>query len=485
MTTTQYLGALINGQWTNGEGLPRIPVCNPCNGSHIGDVSACGAIEAVAGLEAAKSAQSTWSAMSIDDREKHISAYREKLLQNKSHIIDLLVKETGKVRSNADYDFTMLINCLGFHVEEVRRCFGHVIPSPDNSALSYTRYSPVGVVVCVLTWNFPLLNLAYKLGPVLATGCTCVIKPSEHTPLATSFALSLLADAGFPKGVVNCVNGTGIDLLEPLCSSKIPRLLTTIGSTAMGRRMIGYSASTVKRFSLELGGDAPVLVFADAKLDAAVQDVVGLKFANAGQICVSPNRVLVERSIYETFLTKACELASKYVLGSGSDHGHRDEVLQPVVSAESLSRLLGYVDDAKAKGARIVCGGRKVERLGYFMEPTIIADVTGEMAVQQEEVFGPIMPVRAFDSVEEAFAIANDSEVGLSSYVYTSSIDTTMRAEEELMTGNVCINGAHYSIELPHGGLKQSGYGKDISHLSLNDYYDVRRISLKRRRHEV
>jgi len=325
-----------------------------------------------------------------------------------------------------------------------------------------------------------LLNLAYKLGPVLASGCTCVIKPSEQTPLATCLALSLLSDVGFPPGVVNAVNGTGLDLLEPLCSSTIPRLLTTIGSTAMGRRMIGYSASTVKRFSLELGGDAPVLVFGDADLNAAVADIVGLKFANAGQICVSPNRVFVERCIYEAFLCKAAAKAAEYKFGSGADHEGYEAVLQPVVSQESLDRLLRLVADAKARGARLVFGGAQVDRPGYVLQPTIIADVTGDMLLQQE-IFGPILPVRPFDTADEAFRNANESDVGLSSYVYTQSLDITMRAEEDLMTGNVCINGAHYSIELPHGGLKQSGYGKDISHLSLQDYFDVRRITVKRK----
>jgi len=292
--------------------------------------------------------------------------------ENKAAIIDVLMKETGKVKGNAEYDFNMLIDCLPFHVEEIRRCRGSVIPSPDNSAQSHTRFSPVGVVVCVLTWNFPLLNLAYKLGPILASGCTCVIKPSEQTPLATCMALSLLSEVGFPKGVVNVVNGTGLDLLEPLCSSTIPRLLTTIGSTAMGRRMIGYSASTVKRFSLELGGDAPVIVFGDADLDKAVSDIVGLKFANAGQICVSPNRVLVERSIYEAFLSKAAAKAAEYKFGSGNDHEGHEAVLQPVVSQESMDRILGLVADAKAKGARVVFGGATVDRPGYFIQPTVI-----------------------------------------------------------------------------------------------------------------
>lgn len=448
----------------------------------MGHVSACGREQADKALEAAKAAGLTWGKTSIDHRAKHIMAFRDKLNEQKEAILKVLMAETGKVKGNAIYDFEMLTNSLPFHLEEVRRCYGAVIPSPDDTTLSYTRNVPTGVVVAVLTWNFPMLNLAYKLGPILASGCTCVIKPSELTPLASCMALSLLAEVGFPPGVVNVVNGTGLDLLEPLCASPIPRLLTTIGSTAMGRRMIGYSSSTVKRFSLELGGDAPVLVFADADLQAAVDGIVGLKFANAGQICVSPNRVYVQRAVYEEFVNKAAANANKYVLGAAEDHGDKEEVLQPLASEESLNRLLGMVKDATDQGGRLICGGTRADRPGFFMQPTIIADANDKMAMQREEIFGPILPIRSFDTADEAFALANQSEVGLSSYVFTGSFDTALRAEEELMTGNVLINGIHYSIELPHGGLKQSGYGKDVSHLSLRDYYDVRRITMKRNR---
>jgi len=283
-------------------------------------------------------------------------------------------------------------------------------------------------------------------------------------------------------GVVNVVNGTGVDLLEPLCSSRIPRLLTTIGSTAMGRRLIGHSATSIKRFSLELGGDAPVLVFPDADLEAAVSTIVDLKFANAGQICVSPNRVFVHSSVYESFLERAVAIVGEYLFGSGDDHNEKDnaKVLQPVVSEEGLQRLLALVEDATAKGGRVLCGGMRESRLGFFLQPTIIADCSDAMQCQQEEVFGPIMPVRSFGDDDDIFALANDSEYGLSSYVFTRSLETMLRAEQELMTGNVCINGVHYSIELPHGGVKQSGYGKDISHLSLRDYLDIRRITIKR-----
>jgi acyl-CoA reductase-like NAD-dependent aldehyde dehydrogenase len=477
-----FHGAFIKGAWASKIERSSIPVVDPSTGGKIGEVSACGAEEAQLALEAAQEAAPAWGNTSIDKRAEHIAAYKAKLLERKDDIVNILVKETGKVNGNAGYDFTMLIDCLSYHVEEVRRNYGSVIPSPDGATLSYTKHTPVGVVVAVLTWNFPLLNLGYKLGAVLASGCTCVLKPSEHTPLATSLAIQLSQEAGLPAGVINLVNGTGLTTIEPLCASKIPRLLTAIGSCTMGRRMIGYSATSVKRFSMELGGDAPVLVFADADLKSAIADIVGLKFANCGQICVSPNRVYVEESVYEEFLETAVSLAKAYDFGSGGDHDGKDAVLQPVFSAEGRDRLLGLVEDARAKGGRILVGGAKVDREGFYMQPTIVADATDDMKMQQEEIFGPILPVRSFKTHDEVFRLANQSEVGLSSYVYTKSLDTMMRAEDELMTGNVLINGVHYSIELPHGGIKQSGSGKDISHLCLRDYFDIRRVTIKRSR---
>jgi len=479
--TIVFSGAYIDGTWQGGDKLKSIPVVNPANGETVGEVSSCGAEQARLALEAADRAAPKWGNMSIDERAKCINAFKAKLIEKKDEILKCDIKETGKVTGNAEYDLNMLLDCLPYHVEEVRRNYGSVFPSPDNSAVSYTKHTPVGVVVAVLTWNFPLLNLAYKLGPILASGCTCVIKPSEETPLATCMCINLLSECGFPDGVVNLVNGTGLDLIEPLCHSKIPRLLTTIGSTAMGRRMIGYSASSIKRFSLELGGDSPVLIFADADIDHAVSDIVGLKYANGGQVCVSPNRVYVEKSVYQQVLDKATAKAREYVLGSGDDHAPKGEVLQPAISEAHLNRLLGLVEDAKKKGGRVLCGGKRADRPGFFMEATVIADANDEMAMQQEEIFGPIFPVRSFDTADEAFRLANQSEVGLSSYVYTKNVDTVLRAENELMTGNVLINGVHYSIELPHGGIKQSGTGKDISSLSLRDYFDIRRITIKRK----
>ena len=476
-----FTGSFVNNAWRRIS-VETITVTNPSDGTVAGTISNCGAAEATAALSAAKSAFPSWSALGIDGRAAHILAWKAALLANKAKIVSLLIAETGKVRGNAEYDFDMLINCLGYHIEEARRACGAVIPSPDGGALSYTTMAPVGVVVAVLTWNFPLLNLAYKIGPILASGCTCVIKQSEYTPLATSAAIELLAglEPAFPAGVVNLVNGTGLSTIEHLCASKIPRLLTCIGSTVMGRRMIGYSATSIKRFSLELGGDAPVLVFADADLDAAVDDICGLKWANGGQICVSPNRVLVHESLYDAFLTKAVAKAKTYVFGSGDAAG--DNVLQPIVSAESRDRLRGLIADAQAKGARVLVGDDDftAPAAGFWLAPTVIADVTAEMEMGCCEIFGPILGVRSFTSDDEAFRVANESEYGLSGYVYTTSLKTATRAEKEIECGNICINGAHYSIELPHGGLKQSGMGKDISMYSMREYYDVKRVSIQR-----
>jgi len=478
-----YQGALIDGKWSGKSSNGKdIAVINPGNGEPIGSVSACDKKEADLALVAAERAFPAWSKLGIDGRSKHILAFRETLVAHKKRIVDLLIQETGKVRGNAEYDFTMLTDCLQFHVEQVRRNNSTVFPSPDDSTLSYTRYSPVGVVVCVLTWNFPLLNLGYKLGPILASGCTCVIKPSEHTPLATSMALGLLEECGFPPGVVNVVNGTGLDLLHPLCSSKIPRLLTTIGSTRMGRRMIENSHSSIKRFSMELGGDAPVLIFSDVPdLQAVINDMVGLKYANAGQICVSPNRVYVQKEIYEDVVRLCKAKAGEYVYGTGDDHAPKEEVMQPMVSKDAVDRMASLVKDATDKGARIVHGGKAMtSQAGFYFEPTVLADVNDDMECQKGEIFGPILPLRSFSSVEEALQLANQSEYGLSAYIYTGSLSTALRAEQEIQCGNICINGAHYSIELPHGGLKQSGYGKDLTDLALRDYYDIKRVTFKR-----
>jgi acyl-CoA reductase-like NAD-dependent aldehyde dehydrogenase len=286
----------------------------------------------------------------------------------------------------------------------------------------------------------------------------------------------IIHEVGFPAGTVNFLCGQGRVVIPALAKSEIPRMLTMIGSTLAGKKMIEASPTTVKRFSLELGGDAPVLVFEDADLDAAVADIVGLKLANAGQICVAPNRVFIHESIYEAFIEKAKALMESYRFLGDSGSGPE---LSPLCTEASLEQMVDFCQPAN-HGGTVVTGGKRAERLGYFLEPTLIKDVDRSSKLTCEEIFGPIMPVMPFNDSEDIFAVANDTVYGLSAYVYTESLSRALEAEKRLLFGNILINEAFYSLQLPHGGLKQSGFGKDVSRLALDDYYDIKRISIKR-----
>ncbi|MBC8371110.1 MAG: aldehyde dehydrogenase family protein, partial [Planctomycetes bacterium] len=286
----------------------------------------------------------------------------------------------------------------------------------------------------------------------------------------------LINEVASPKGPVYFLCGRGMLVRDALAQSPIPLLLPMIGSTFAGQKLLEHSPTTVKRLSLELGRDAPVLVFEDADLDAAVADIVGLKLANAGQICVAPNRVFVHRSIYAAFIEKAKALMESYRYVG--DEGTGPE-LSPVVSEEMVEQMVKFCEPASHQGV-IVTGGKRANRAGYFMQPTLIKDVARKSALTCEEIFGPIMPVMPFDDRDDIFALANDTEYGLSAYVYTQNLSRALEAEKRLIFGNILINEAHYSLQLPHGGLKQSGFGKDVSRLALEDYYDIKRISIKR-----
>lgn len=453
-----------------------IEVYNPATGEKISQVSSASAEDVNCALHAAKNAADSYGQLSINARKVLIDELIIKLKDDEETIIDLLIQETGKTYDVASYDFNMLVDCLGYYVEEVKRHYGETIPDYDGGHLNFLSYQPIGVVAGLLTWNFPLLNLGYKLGPALASGCASVFKISDKTPMASMRVAELINEVAFPKGTVNLLCGPGKVVSDALAQSPIPRLLTIIGSTFAGKKLIEQSPTTVKRLSLELGGDAPVLVFDDADLDAAVADIVGLKLANAGQICVAPNRVFVHRSIYEAFIEKAKALMESYRYVGDAGAGPE---LSPVVSEASVEQMLKFCQPESHKGT-VVTGGKRANRPGYFMQPTLIKDVARDSALTCEEIFGPIMPVMPFDDSDDAFALANDTEYGLSAYVYTQNLSRALEAEKRLIFGNILINEAYYSLQLPHGGLKQSGFGKDVSRLALEDYYDIKRISIKR-----
>lgn len=455
------------------------PVINPATEERIAEVANADRASVEAALAAARDAFPGWAATPIAERRAIMDRCCAVLEREKERLVDLLVAETGKPYDTAAYGLSCLVGSLRFFSEEAQRVSQEVIPDPTGRFLHYVLRQPLGVVVGLLAWNYPLLNLGYKLGPVLASGCTAVIKPSRHTPLATLAAVELLAEAGVPAGVVNVITCDDHRVSNALLESRIPSLITMIGSTEAGVEVMATAATSIKRFSLELGGNAPAIVYPDADLTDAAIRIVNLKFSNAGQVCVAPNRCFVHAKVYEEFLSLAAERAGAITLGSGKGPM---PMMGPLMTAEARDAALELVRESLDAGAKLVCGGRKPEQpaRGYFMEPTILRDVRPEMRVARQEIFGPILAVIPFDDEQDILAMANDTEHGLAAFVFTSDLSTALRAAEGLQAGSVCINEPHFGIHLPHAGQKQSGVGMDRSCHSLEEYLTVKRVSIRK-----
>lgn len=454
-------------------------VVDPATEETIAHVAAADAETVSAALDAAARAFGPWSRMAPGERKAAVIRYASLLEGERERLAELLVREAGKPYATADYEVTCLVASLRYFLEEAERLRQDVIVDPAGRFLHYTLRQPLGVVVGLLAWNYPLLNLGYKLGPVLASGCTAVIKPSRHTPLATLAAAELLAEAGIPPGVVNVIACDDRSAADELLRSPVPSLITMIGSTASGIELMGAAATSIKHFSLELGGNAPAIVYPDADLADAALRVVNLKFANAGQICVAPNRCLVHADVCECFLKLAAEVAGEFPLGSGKADG---PLMGPLISAQARDRLVSIVLEAVAAGASVVCGGGRPQQpeRGYFMEPTILRDVRPDMRVAREELFGPVLPVIRYTDDDDVLAMANDTPHGLAAYVFTSDLSTALRAAEGLEAGSVCVNEPHFGVHLPHSGLKQSGVGLDRSAYSLEEYLTLKRVSIRK-----
>jgi succinate-semialdehyde dehydrogenase / glutarate-semialdehyde dehydrogenase len=337
---------------------------------------------------------------------------------------------------------------------------------------------PAGVAVAFLAWNFPLLNVGFKLGPALAAGCSLIIRPSKSSPLSAYVLGEILYEVNFPKGVVNILCGPINEVAETLLKSDITKVVTMIGSSETGRKLIAQSATSIKRMSMELGGNAPVLIFEDADLKKAAADVAAIKFGNCGQICVAPNRIFVHKSVINEFLELFIEKAKAVKVGFGRENKF---TMGPLINLKARERIISMVQDAMDKGANLVYGGKIPNEpvKGYFYEPTIITNITSEMRVYREEIFGPVAPILEFEDEDEVIKMANDTEYGLSSYLYTSDINRIHKISESLQFGEVHVNGFKYSIYLPHGGIKESGIGHDCSYLALHDYLVKKRITIK------
>jgi succinate-semialdehyde dehydrogenase/glutarate-semialdehyde dehydrogenase len=386
--------------------------------------------------------------------------------------------EMGKTWEGTEEDYETVIDALQWYPEEMKHMRDEILIDVDNSHRHQVISQPAGVVVAFLAWNFPLLNVGFKLGPALAAGCSLIIRPSKSSPLSAYILGEILNEVNFPKGVVNILCGSTKEVAETLSGSQIPRVITMIGSSETGRKLFAQSATSIKRMSMELGGNAPFIVFDDADLKKAAADAAAIKYGNCGQICVAANRIFVHKKVFDEFLQLFLEKVGKIRVGFGRKN---NPTMGPLIDAKARERVMGLVQDALDKGAILVQGGKIPEKpeKGYFYEPTVLTGVTEKMRVFREEIFGPVAPLIVFDDEDDIIRLANDTEYGLSSYLYTRNIDRIQHISERLQFGEVHVNGFKYSIYLPHGGIKESGIGHDCSHLALHDYLVKKRITIK------
>ncbi|KAB2921377.1 MAG: NAD-dependent succinate-semialdehyde dehydrogenase [Dechloromonas sp.] len=463
---------LIGGQWIDADDGRTLTVLDPATGQALATVPRCGAAETQRAIAAAEAALPAWRALTARRRAQLLQAWNRLILDNVDDLASLITAEGGKPLAEAKGEAIYGASFVEWFAEEGKRTYGESIPSPASNTRLLVVKQPIGVCAAITPWNFPLAMITRKVAPALAAGCTVVVKPAEATPL-TALALAELAEqAGLPAGVFNVLTGDPGEIGGELTASPIVRKLSFTGSTAVGRLLMAQSAPTLKKLSLELGGNAPFIVFDDADLDAAVDGAMIAKYRNTGQTCVCANRFLIQSGIYEAFASRLAERTRNLKVGAG----HEEGVVQgPLINAAGLAKVEAHVADALAKGARVLCGGSRHERGGNFFQPTVLADVKPEMAVAREETFGPLAPLFRFDTEAEAIAMANDTEFGLAAYFFSRDVGRCWRVGEALEYGMVGVNTGLISNEVaPFGGIKQSGIGREGSKYGIDEYLEVK-----------
>jgi len=469
----------INGEWVQAESGDSFDVINPGTGEVVSQVPNGGKSEAISAVDAAHKAFKSWSQTSSYERSALIKKWHDLILENKEDVAKILVEEQGKPMSEALGEVNYAASFLSWYAEEAKRIYGETIPASTTEKRILVIKQPVGVVAAITPWNFPAAMITRKIGPALAAGCTAVIKPAEQTPLTAIKLAKLAEEAGIPKGVINVVTGDAKQIGEAWLEDGRVAKITFTGSTEVGKILMRGAADTVKKVSLELGGHAPVIVFGDADLEKAVSGVIASKFRNAGQTCVCANRIYVEKSILPQFTEKLREEAAKIKVGLGYQP---DSQIGPLINEDSYIKVRKHIDDAVEKGATIELGGKRMEEYknGYFLEPTIISGVHEEMIILQEETFGPVAPIIAFENEEEAFEKANNSRYGLAAYAYTESLNRAIAAYEKLEFGIVGINdGIPSTAQAPFGGVKESGLGREGGHHGLEEFLETKYVSIK------
>jgi succinate-semialdehyde dehydrogenase/glutarate-semialdehyde dehydrogenase len=462
----------INGQWVGGKASRTIEVDDPATGEIIGSVPNLGATETRHAIDVAAESFVLWRKRTAKERAVILRRWFELMMENQEDLAYLMTVEQGKPLTESRGEVAYAASFLEWFSEEAKRVYGDTIPGHQSDKRILVVKEPVGVVACITPWNFPLAMITRKVGPALAVGCTVVVKPAEQTPFSALALAALGERAGIPKGVFNVITGSPVEIGGELTSNPNVRKLSFTGSTEVGKLLMSQCAATVKKISLELGGNAPFIVFDDADLDAAVEGAVASKYRNTGQTCVCTNRFLVQDAVYDAFAEKLSVAVGKLKPGRGLEPGATQG---PLIDENALHKVEDHIRDATSKGAKVVIGGKRHALGGRFFEPTILTGVTSAMEIAREETFGPVAPLFRFKDEAEAIALANDTQYGLAAYFYGRDISRVWRVSEALEYGMVGINTGMISTEVaPFGGMKESGLGREGSKYGIDEYLEIK-----------
>jgi succinate-semialdehyde dehydrogenase/glutarate-semialdehyde dehydrogenase len=462
----------VDGQWVDAEGGKTLAVTNPATGELLGTVPNMGAAETRRAIEAANAAWPAWRSKTAKERSTTLRKWAELMMANQEDLAIIMTAEQGKPLVESRGEIAYAASFLEWFAEEARRVYGDTIPGHQADKRIVVIKQSVGVCAAITPWNFPAAMITRKVGPALAVGCTMVSKPASATPFSALALAELGERAGVPKGVFGVVTGASGPIGGELTGNPLVRKVTFTGSTEIGKKLLAQAAQTVKRVSMELGGNAPFIVFDDADLDAAADGAIASKYRNAGQTCVCANRILVQDKVYDAFAAKLAERVAKFKVGNGLEAG---VTIGPLIDDAAVKKVEEHIADAVAKGAKVTLGGKRHSLGGRFFEPTILADVTPAMKVTREETFGPVAPLFRFKTEEEAIRMANDTEFGLASYFYARDQSRVWRVSEGLEYGMVGVNtGLISTTEAPFGGMKQSGIGREGSRYGVDEYLEIK-----------
>ena len=471
--------AYVDGAWADAKGGKTFAVTNPATGEALAAVPDMGATETRRAIEAADRAWPAWRAKTAKERHAILLKWFNLMMQNQEDLAQILTAEQGKPLTEARGEIAYGASFIEWFAEEGKRAYGDVVPSHMADRRVLVMKEPIGVSAMITPWNFPNAMITRKAAPALAAGCTVVLKPAEQTPLSALAMAELAERAGIPQGVLNIVTGSGASapaIGQELCANPTVRKLSFTGSTEVGRILMRQSADTIKKLSLELGGNAPFIVFDDADLDAAVEGAIASKYRNAGQTCVCANRIYVQDGVYDAFAAKLAEKVKGFKVGAGTESG---VVIGPLIDEQGMKKVEQHVADALGKGAKVMLGGKRHAKGGLFFEPTVITGVTPEMIVSFEETFGPVAPLIRFKTEADAIKLANNTEFGLAGYFYSRDIGRIFRVAEKMETGMVCVNSGILSTEIaPFGGVKQSGLGREGSKYGIDEYLEIKYLMI-------